>query len=536
MPSLIEIRLLENPTYTYAQCVVAARQLLAVHRDGFGLVASEKAAIKSARIGNSEERSSLAMAGHSNRDDSRSARPRFNGRNENPAVNRGGPRADKDTRSCYNCGKVGHIARDCRLPRRSASRQDAPGPAQQATTCQICSRVGHTALNCYKRYDQPGGRKFQQSKPPSGMASTGEYRLRAQVNGTSMRLLVDTGASHSYMSWTTYMKNFKQVPTRNPPAELKSTKVANGDKMPTRAVVNLQMAVGRKSVTQQFLLVNHLGTDAILGTDFYNDHVRSIHLKDRTVEFDDGQVLEMDFVPAVEVSNRLIVAEAVTVGARSKTYLPVKLRSDCHHGRDLLVVNPNAFYDRYGLLIPYTVYSSQNKTKLLRIINPSSEAIKLTKNAVVCELEACETVNKALSGPRCPSVAHGVLSGQMHSALAENGQDESEPSPTRGESKIITAEMVKTDSNLLDRDDKVQLDDLLHDYSDVFAVDGSKPGRTSMVQHRIDLVTGARPFKQPFRRVPLHLQDELDRQVDEMLEQGVIEPSTVIGRPVPRLL
>ena len=344
MPSLVEIRLLENPTYTYAQCVVAARQLLAVHRDGLGSVSSEKSGIKSTRIGNSEERSSLAMAGHSNRDDSRPAQPQFRGRNPSTAVNRGGQRAYNETRSCYNCGKPGHLARDCRTPRGNTSRYDAHAASSVAAICQICSRAGHTALNCYKRYDQSGPRKFQQSKPPSGMASTGEYRLRVQVNGTPMRLLVDTGASHSYMSWTTYMKNFRQVPTRDPPAELKSTKVANGDKMPTRAVVDLQVAAGSKLVAQQFLLVNSLGTDAILGTDFYNDHVRSIHLKDRTVEFDDGQTLKMDFIPAVEVSNRLIVAESVTVGARSQTYIPFKLRSACNHGRDLLVVDPNAFY------------------------------------------------------------------------------------------------------------------------------------------------------------------------------------------------
>ena len=54
---------------------------------------------------------------------------------------------------------------------------------------------------------------------------------------------------------------------------------------------------------------------------------------------------------------------------------------------------------------------------------------------------------------------------------------------------------------------------------------GSKDfGRTSLVQHRIDVGDSA-TIRAPFRRVPLAKQAEVDRMVEEMKEQGVIEPS-----------
>jgi len=49
-------------------------------------------------------------------------------------------------------------------------------------------------------------------------------------------------------------------------------------------------------------------------------------------------------------------------------------------------------------------------------------------------------------------------------------------------------------------------------------------GFCDAIQH--DIETGdAKPIKQPPRRPPLAARDEEDKQLDEMLETSVIEPS-----------
>ena len=60
----------------------------------------------------------------------------------------------------------------------------------------------------------------------------------------------------------------------------------------------------------------------------------------------------------------------------------------------------------------------------------------------------------------------------------------------------------------------------------MFSQDGDKPGRTNLVEHPIDLEPSAKPFKIPPRRVPIHLEQEVDKQVTQMLEQGIIVPSS----------
>ena len=67
---------------------------------------------------------------------------------------------------------------------------------------------------------------------------------------------------------------------------------------------------------------------------------------------------------------------------------------------------------------------------------------------------------------------------------------------------------------------------MLDKYQHLFAKDGDAPGRTDLVEHHIDLVKESKPFKQPSRRLPIHLQEEADKEVRKMLDAGIVEVST----------
>ena len=66
-----------------------------------------------------------------------------------------------------------------------------------------------------------------------------------------------------------------------------------------------------------------------------------------------------------------------------------------------------------------------------------------------------------------------------------------------------------------------QLLDLLEEYKDRFA---NRVGRTDIVSHTIRLKEGV-PYRRRMYAVPDNLQDEVDRQIAELLEQGMIEES-----------
>ncbi len=93
---------------------------------------------------------------------------------------------------CFNCGKPGHIAKNCRMPKRhpgqggkGAGRGAGPNPAG-GRACHNCKKVGHFARECpepkteeQKRYHL----QQQQGRRPNG--GGGGFKPRnQQLNST----------------------------------------------------------------------------------------------------------------------------------------------------------------------------------------------------------------------------------------------------------------------------------------------------------------------------------------------------------------
>ena len=77
----------------------------------------------------------------------------------------------------------------------------------------------------------------------------------------------------------------------------------------------------------------------------------------------------------------------------------------------------------------------------------------------------------------------------------------------------------------LSPDQKAQLKQLISQNRDAFAVDIQHLGKTELQYHRID--TGnARPVALRFYRTSPKIRVEMERQIKELLENGLIEPST----------
>ena len=92
--------------------------------------------------------------------------------------------------------------------------------------------------------------------------------------------------------------------------------------------------------------------------------------------------------------------------------------------------------------------------------------------------------------------------------------------------KTIKLDELGTDISFLSKSEKTQLQSLFDNYQQLFANDNDSPGRTDLVEHHMDLVEGSRTFKQPSRRFPIHLQEGVDKEVQNMLDAGMGEPST----------
>ena len=72
---------------------------------------------------------------------------------------------------------------------------------------------------------------------------------------------------------------------------------------------------------------------------------------------------------------------------------------------------------------------------------------------------------------------------------------------------------------------KKQIIDLVCEYQDVFADEQELLDRTSTIRHKID-TAAAKPIKQAPLRLPQAKREIIEAEIDRMLKQGIIEPST----------
>lgn len=158
-----------------------------------------------------------------------------------------------------------------------------------------------------------------------------------------------------------------------------------------------------------------------------------------------------------------------------------------------------------GLLIAGTLLPERTLDLTVRVMNPTGKAIEL-KKGVRCELEEVQLMEiepKTSQPYRCAAVTE-LSTEEIHSVLKPLWTEISEDVPDEA---------------------RERLKQILLENRSAFSLHEWDLGFTSVLQHEID--TGSEtPVRQPLRRQPLTLLPVIDEQVELMLQQGLIEPSS----------
>eukprot|EP00731_Ephydatia_muelleri_P031379 Em0022g893a len=160
------------------------------------------------------------------------------------------------------------------------------------------------------------------------------------------------------------------------------------------------------------------------------------------------------------------------------------------------------FMERHGLAVAHSISRNKNGVTMIQLMNPNPTAIRVLKG---------EKVKKFHSVDESKCVY--VLSGSSPE-VGSRSQESLE--------SIITS--LVCDAEDLSSEERKQLKELLHRFSDVISLSDSDIGRTEMIQHHIN-TENAKPVKQAPRRLPFHHLKEVKKLVESMLDNNVIEPS-----------
>src|SRR6218665_2696470 len=126
-------------------------------------------------------------------------------------------------------------------------------------------------------------------------------------------------------------------------------------------------------------------------------------------------------------------------------------------------------------------------------------------------------------GETAVRLAKGQSMGELHPVRVTEENNRTMGTSLKNESSMIEG-LIQDLPDAIPSEAKETLRELLIKYEDVFSMTERDLGRTTVCKHNIDKET-AKPVRQPLRRQPLQYKDAIDKQLDQMLESGVIEPT-----------
>ncbi len=355
------------------------------------------------------------------------------------------------------------------------------------------NKVGH-------KPKPPRQNNIQNSKTFIEVDLSESNTISATVNNVSVECLIDTGASinlidHDFLhSALPFVKS--QIETSRA-----SARVANGGNLEMTGFIVLNILVNGIAYPAPLNIARNLSSNVIIGSDFLRKHCLSIDCSSSKLKLKKRsqiRVLEMQEIPPHTQS---------VVRAKLSNRLPENTIGLCQGGRRVTAL---------GILVANTVSGINDNCAHLVVMNTTGEPIFLYPRTKLGTFTLVNN-NQVISFPDLNDPEHEI--NVVNSFPKSSKTNLNDPRVKEVLSKI------NLDTSHLSPSEISDLTELIAEFIDICQIDGGPRGNYSGVQHRIDS-NGHPPMRsKPYRYAP-HIQAEIRKQVNEMLEQDVIRKST----------
>ena len=330
-------------------------------------------------------------------------------------------------------------------------------------------------------------------------------QVKGHIEKTPTTFLLDSGAAVSVIHTDALPDTFQEkVLTRSP--HLPVIVGANGLALDVTGQVTLPIVLGGLQLSHSFSIVRHLPVDCLLGADFL--------IKNQAIIDCNRMVLQLgiNIIPITGNNDDLKSSLPTTEGyicAPKNIQIP---------GRTVQLI-------KGSIKLPDQQKVCTDKNILIEPLNTASHSHILT----ACSISRVDNNQMALI--QVMNTSPDPFTLYKGSRLAMFLQQQNVMVVT--ERKLVQTPnlaptVIPTDSlnvgSHLSPSQREQLFSLLQSFHNVFSSPQKPYGRTNAIHHSIE--TTGPPIRQPLRRVPYSLQDTINTEVEKMLDNRVIRPST----------
>lgn len=323
-------------------------------------------------------------------------------------------------------------------------------------------------------------------------------------------MLVDTGCSQTVLSYASYLAIPEYKRPRLDPPNL-NIMMANGDPLKTWGTAWVEVEIGKVCQTLNFV-VSDIQVSGILGMDFLLATGSSLDFTSLQLMIR-GEKIKCKSAKGEVFCARLVASETTVIPAGHEALIMAEVKDQGWKGKSLGLVEPNdkSQLCEQDIMVAHSIVDTNNLV-CVQVCNIGKQRRIVPGGTVIANMTPVDLCDIHTSAQLA------VATGEEKEIETERDTEYSELVPDH--LKAIYTESVKC----IPEENHMQVQKLLTTYADVFSKSDDDIGRTNLVKHDID--TGdARPVKQRSRRMPLVHQEEIDKQVKDLLNRGLISPS-----------
>lgn len=320
----------------------------------------------------------------------------------------------------------------------------------------------------------------------------------------SIFFLIDSGSTASILSLHVFNKLPSEVWSSLTPIDVVINDV-NGNRINTIGTLTLKVTLGVESFSQIFL-VCEVEQDGIIGQDFLVNSIGKINYRTMVLHTVNNNEIQCWIGGRGNTICRVEVHETIQIPPMTSQMVKVYIPGEEHLTE---VGYVEGISDIRGSIFTLPgIIETQKDEPYVQVINYTDKDVTLSKGKTI---GTCEPYQEQT--PR--NCVRLTKPGQNISDKEHN---------TNAQVPEHLSDLVERSSKHLNLEQIEILASLLIKYQNVFSETSDDIGRTNLVTHRIN--TGnAIPIRQRPRRMPIGKRDIEKKEVQRMLESGIIEPS-----------
>jgi hypothetical protein len=352
-----------------------------------------------------------------------------------------------------------------------------------------------------------------------GINATKIY-IKLFLNNMSIVGLFDPGAEVTYCGISTIQK----AGLKNKPLSLPIIgKTANGSIINFLGQTEAILQIAEKSVNILVYVTNdkHCPAPILIGTDTMIAMKQKITLDFENNEIQFGKtivsILNTGIIPDIRPIYKVRIPETTVLEARSDNLIFGQIDIDLPEDWQFLCYEDPKIDWNTVVVGKTLVKPIQNRFFAIRVINTGYAPKTLFKGISVAELEYID--GKAINS--LESLDPNYISKEVswHEQLPSFSQENVK--------KLVPSKLIDLSDCAFDKNGKKKLLNILDKNYQAFVGHDNVIGHyKGKIRHRIDLETNSQPFSQPAYRLPFTQRPEVKKQLEDMLKQNIIRPST----------